>query len=245
VQTEGTGLNRRNRWTTEKAASGSSFQDAAVSGNVANAQATARRSASNVSSFHPICRVDSGLTIITGFEATGQRVCITQEYRVIGIGQNQPPLFSHQWMFRLCCCRWPSSDGRRCVVHWFLFTVSLLIVSFSAYNVREEWWKGSQTLMDIINYVNRCSILPRGEVLPTYSTTPISGYGMRSDTDHAFHTPSITRIPLRCTSWYSPPVLRKSFSWAPSGTLRANISRVEFGKGLGTCSGQGPFEAIT
>jgi hypothetical protein len=105
VQTEGTGLNRRNRWTTEKAASGSSFQDAAVSGNVANAQATARRSASNVSSFHPICRVDSGLTIITGFEATGQRVCITQEYRVIGIGQNQPPLFSHQWMFRLCCCR--------------------------------------------------------------------------------------------------------------------------------------------
>jgi len=56
VQVEGasTGLNRRNRWTTtEKLAAGSSGGDTAVSGNVANAQAAARKSATNVSSFLP------------------------------------------------------------------------------------------------------------------------------------------------------------------------------------------------
>jgi hypothetical protein len=56
VQVEGasTGLNRRNRWTTtEKLTAGSSGGDTAVSGNVANAQAAARKSATNVSSFLP------------------------------------------------------------------------------------------------------------------------------------------------------------------------------------------------
>ena len=52
AQGESTGLNRRNRWTTEKVAAGSSIyatSDHTTSGNVANAQATARRSAQSVS----------------------------------------------------------------------------------------------------------------------------------------------------------------------------------------------------
>ncbi|KAH9015478.1 hypothetical protein EDB84DRAFT_1679909 [Lactarius hengduanensis] len=57
VQTESAGLNRRNRWTTEKLAAGSAGPStrasggsdmAVVSGNVANAQAAARKSANNV-----------------------------------------------------------------------------------------------------------------------------------------------------------------------------------------------------
>ena len=59
VQMEGAsaGSNRRTRWTTEKIAAGSSGAlashagDAVVSGNVANAQAAARRSANDVSIF--------------------------------------------------------------------------------------------------------------------------------------------------------------------------------------------------
>ena len=51
AQGESTGLNRRNRWTTgtEKVAAGSSIYDHTTSGNVANAQAAARRSAQSVS----------------------------------------------------------------------------------------------------------------------------------------------------------------------------------------------------
>lgn len=53
AQTHSTGLNRRNRWTTEKVAAGSSVYATSsntTTGNVANAQATARRTANNVSS---------------------------------------------------------------------------------------------------------------------------------------------------------------------------------------------------
>lgn len=48
---ESTGLNRRARWNTEKAAAGSTLPSgvAAVPGNTANAQATARKSAQAVS----------------------------------------------------------------------------------------------------------------------------------------------------------------------------------------------------
>lgn len=52
-QGESTGLNRHNRWTTGKVAAGSSVyatSSHATSGNVANAQATARRSAQMVCS---------------------------------------------------------------------------------------------------------------------------------------------------------------------------------------------------
>ncbi|KAI9443778.1 hypothetical protein H4582DRAFT_2053569 [Lactarius indigo] len=47
---ESTGLNRRNRWTTEKAAAGSFLagSDSMASGNTANAQAAARRSANGI-----------------------------------------------------------------------------------------------------------------------------------------------------------------------------------------------------
>ncbi|KAH9009751.1 microtubule associated protein-domain-containing protein [Lactarius deliciosus] len=50
AQTGSTGLNHRNRWTTEKAAAGSfpAGSDSTASGNVANAQAAARRSANNI-----------------------------------------------------------------------------------------------------------------------------------------------------------------------------------------------------
>ncbi|KAH9015618.1 hypothetical protein EDB84DRAFT_1443385 [Lactarius hengduanensis] len=50
AQTGSTGLNRRNRWTTEKAAAGSfpAGSDSTASGNVANAQAAAQRSANNI-----------------------------------------------------------------------------------------------------------------------------------------------------------------------------------------------------
>ena len=53
AQGESTGLNRRNRWTTEKVAAGSSIHATSgytKSGNVANAQAVARKSAQVVSS---------------------------------------------------------------------------------------------------------------------------------------------------------------------------------------------------
>ena len=53
AQGESTGLNRRNRWTTEKVAAGSSIHATSghtKSGNVANAQAAARKSAQVVSS---------------------------------------------------------------------------------------------------------------------------------------------------------------------------------------------------
>lgn len=52
AQGESTGLNRRNRWTTDKVAAGSSIYATSgytTSGNVANAQAAARRSAQTVS----------------------------------------------------------------------------------------------------------------------------------------------------------------------------------------------------
>ena len=48
AQGKSTGLNRRNRWTTDKVAAGSSIHatcDNTTSGNVANAQAAARKSA--------------------------------------------------------------------------------------------------------------------------------------------------------------------------------------------------------
>ena len=50
TQGQSTGLNRHNRWTSaEKVAAGSSvYATTGASGNVANAQATARRSAQNV-----------------------------------------------------------------------------------------------------------------------------------------------------------------------------------------------------
>ncbi|KAN0139135.1 hypothetical protein V8E53_003024 [Lactarius tabidus] len=51
AQGESTGLNRRNRWTTDKVAAGSSIYatgGCTTSGNVTNAQATARRSAQSV-----------------------------------------------------------------------------------------------------------------------------------------------------------------------------------------------------
>ncbi|KAI9434879.1 hypothetical protein H4582DRAFT_2130928 [Lactarius indigo] len=50
AQTGSTGLNRRNRWTTEKAAAGSFLagSDSMASGNTANAQAAARRSANGI-----------------------------------------------------------------------------------------------------------------------------------------------------------------------------------------------------
>ncbi|KAN0127724.1 hypothetical protein V8E53_014444 [Lactarius tabidus] len=51
TQGESTGLNRRNRWTTEKVAAGSSVyatSGCTTSGNVANAQAAARKSAQSI-----------------------------------------------------------------------------------------------------------------------------------------------------------------------------------------------------
>ncbi|KAN0132137.1 hypothetical protein V8E53_010056 [Lactarius tabidus] len=51
TQGESSGLNRRNRWTTEKVAAGSSIYATSgqtTSGNVANAQVTARKSAQNI-----------------------------------------------------------------------------------------------------------------------------------------------------------------------------------------------------
>ncbi|KAH8977094.1 hypothetical protein EDB92DRAFT_2002633 [Lactarius akahatsu] len=50
AQTGSTGLNRRNRWTTERAAAGSfpAGSDSMASGNTANAQAAARRSANSI-----------------------------------------------------------------------------------------------------------------------------------------------------------------------------------------------------
>lgn len=53
AQGKSTGLNRRNRWTTDKVAAGSSIHatcDNTTSGNVANAQAAAQKSAQMVSS---------------------------------------------------------------------------------------------------------------------------------------------------------------------------------------------------
>lgn len=56
TQGESTGLNRRNQWTMDKIAAGSSvYAMSGQTGNVANAQAAARKSAQNVSNLAILC----------------------------------------------------------------------------------------------------------------------------------------------------------------------------------------------
>jgi hypothetical protein len=95
AQTHSTGLNRRNRWSTEKVAAGSSVYATSsntTTGNVANAQATARKSAQNVSSLVQVvllpCRASGNTQSVPGREAAGQHVRLTQECRVSGICKN-------------------------------------------------------------------------------------------------------------------------------------------------------------
>lgn len=86
---------------------------------------------------------------------------------------------------------------------------------FSAHYVREEWRKGRQTLMDIINDFHRRNILPCSAVLPAYSTTAISSVGMCGDTDHTVHASPLIRVPLHRAAGDDSSIRFKSFLRAP------------------------------
>jgi hypothetical protein len=79
---ESTGLNRRTRWTTDKIAAGSSIPATSTivqAGNVANAQAAARKSAQVVSSPRPPSsiihtQVTQSALLSTGRETASKRI---------------------------------------------------------------------------------------------------------------------------------------------------------------------------
>ena len=182
-----------------------------ASGNVANAQAAARRYANSVISF--VLRLlimrqgMLNITVTTGCEAAGQRVCIAEEHGHSGIGKDRSSCSSHQWVLWSCCGRQQSRVGRRQVqITLFNTSPGPAYYSFSAYNVREEWHKERETLMDVINYIYRRTFLPCSAMPSTRSTAPISSHGMHGHTGHAFHPSPFLRIPLHDTTRYGSPV---------------------------------------
>ena len=98
---------------------------------------------------------------------------------------------------------------------------------FSAYDVRKECHKGSETLMDVVNNFHWCNLLPRSAVLSAHSTTAISGDRMCGDTDHTVLAPPIIRIPMHCTAGYDSPIPLKSFPRASTWAIRDYTSRLE------------------
>jgi hypothetical protein len=99
---------------------------------------------------------------------------------------------------------------------------------FSAYYVREEWCKRRKTLMDIIDYIHWCNVLPRSAVLPAHSTASISGDGMCGDTNQTVHPSPGISIPLHCTTGYDSPIHFKPFPRTPSWAFRIYTSRLEY-----------------
>lgn len=76
--------------------------------------------------------------------------------------------------------------------------IILILLSISAYNVREEHRQGGETRLDLIHCKHRCIIVYWCTVLPAHSKSSIPSYGMSRHPYHTFQSSPSFRISMHC-----------------------------------------------
>ncbi|KAH9041526.1 hypothetical protein EDB83DRAFT_1628485 [Lactarius deliciosus] len=82
----------------------------------------------------------------TGCEAAGQRICITQEYGISGIGRDWPSYFSHKRVFWPCCGQRQSRVGG----------VLTMYEKSGAKNAKHSWTSSTTSIGALSYLAGRC-----------------------------------------------------------------------------------------